>query len=454
MPRRATATRARHASHAIRARALGALVALAVLGLGARAGAQPLGRAADTGRARAGDPRPAAVPLRCSTERGGCVHLVGDARTRVDAERATRALERALAAAELLGLPLPPGDGAAGEVGPAGSFDLYLDAAAPRGSARLGPADPCAATDVAAPFAIAPTPDASCRFEHEVTRAVGAAVAVGLDAAQSDVVADMYGGLFAALVEPCTGSEIAAVAARAAAPDAGIFGPEPDPAFLSYLADAFGRGDPVGVPTALMATAAQRAPSGATRYRDEPDLFDALRASLAVRGKTFDGALLDFAVARAFEGSRSDGVHLDDTERFGDFARVRFDWVVPFATLPRRLGPRDHLRASGSSYLWLDVSQAAEHHLQAFFTWDEGRVFRWTLVRVDAEGRELGRLDAPGVYGADGVHLSMADFQGAAGILVVGVHVGSDDRSAPLDPDDPVEPGAAYLVTLYEHDEK
>ena len=34
-------------------------------------------------------------------------------------------------------------------------------------------------------------------------------------------------------------------------------------------------------------------------------------------------------------GSRSDGMHMTGTERFGDFGRVRFEWAIPFTSLPR-----------------------------------------------------------------------------------------------------------------------
>ena len=89
----------------------------------------------------------------------------------------------------------------------------------------------------------------------------------------------------------------------------------------------------------LLALATQRTPAGAWDYKNEPDIFDILRATMRDRGSNLENLLLDFAVARAFVGSRSDGGHLGDVTRFGDAGRVRFEWAVPFASLPRRLAP-------------------------------------------------------------------------------------------------------------------
>ena len=47
--------------------------------------------------------------------------------------------------------------------------------------------------------------------------------------------------------------------------------------------------------------------------------------------------MVDFAVARAFVGARDDGQHLPGLSWSSGFGRVRFDWVVPFSSLPRRV---------------------------------------------------------------------------------------------------------------------
>ena len=57
------------------------------------------------------------------------------------------------------------------------------------------------------------------------------------------------------------------------------------------------------------------------------------------------------------------------------------------------------------------------------------------MVRVDAKGRELGRLNAGGVFGKDSAQLTVETLGDAAGLLVVGTSLGDDDRQNAFDPD-------------------
>ena len=201
--------------------------------------------------------------------------------------------------------------------------------------------------------------------------------------------------------------------------------------------------------TGLIASGGQNTPAKALNWRDEPDVFDMLRRLLPGRKQQLGDALLDFAVARAFLGSRSDGRHLPETAHFGDLARVRFEWSIPYASLPRRVAPRGPIEATGASYVWIDTRKADDKApITLSAQWEESFVFQWAAVRVDAQGRELGRRNAGGVFGQDRVQLSIESVDGSAGLLVVGVHVGADDRSAPFDPDEaPVEAG--YELSIY-----
>jgi hypothetical protein len=181
---------------------------------------------------------------------------------------------------------------------------------------------------------------------------------------------------------------------------------------------------------------------------NEPDVFDALRSTLKDRGGSLDNLLLDFAVARAFTGSRSDGAHLAGTEPFGAFGRVRFEWAVPFATLPRRLAPEQPVEPTGATFLWLDLVGAPKGAELTFVAeWELGCVFRWSLVKVDREGAEAGRIDVAGIYGATRAERTVV-VDDLAGLLVVGVNAGSLDRSQPFDPDVATAP-SGYLVTLF-----
>ncbi len=93
-------------------------------------------------------------------------------------------------------------------------------------------------------------------------------------------------------------------------------------------------GHPARVITTLISVAAQHTAPGSFAWNNEPDLFDTLRRNMKARESTLDALLLDFSIARAFIGSRSDGMHMTGTERFGDFGRVRFEWSVPLTSLP------------------------------------------------------------------------------------------------------------------------
>src|SRR6185503_5114193 len=179
--------------------------------------------------------------------------------------------------------------------------------------------------------------------------------------------------------------------------------------------------------------------------RDEPDVYDVLRRILPPQGKRLGDVLVDFAAARAFLGSRADGDHLPDSERFGDFGRPRFEWSVGYETLPRRLGPARPIEASGATYVWLDLAKAPSGAgLVVDLQWEEAVVFQWALVRVDGEGREIGRHEIGGVFGNAQAQLTIEDLSGVAGVLVVGTNLGGDDRSNPDDPDEGAPWEAGY----------
>ncbi len=75
----------------------------------------------------------------------------------------------------------------------------------------------------------------------------------------------------------------------------------------------------------------------------------------------------------------------------------------------------------------------------------------WSLVTVDAEGNVLRRFDLPFVQNATAAERSILDYDGAAGILVVGINLGGVDASHPFDPDhEPFEPHGftVYLTEI------
>jgi hypothetical protein len=166
-------------------------------------------------------------------------------------------------------------------------------------------------------------------------------------------------------------------------------------------------------------------------------------------GSTFDTLLLEFAVARAFVGDRSDGAHLVGTERYGAAGRVRFEWTVPFGSLPRRLAPGAPIAPTGATYLWIDLGGAPLNAELTFVAdWEVPAVFRWSLVKVDRRGAERGRVDIPGVFGSTHAERTVVGLDELAGIVVVGINAGSDDRSHPFDPSEQPLMPHGYTVTL------
>ncbi|MBI4703654.1 MAG: hypothetical protein HY744_21290 [Deltaproteobacteria bacterium] len=430
-------------------------------------------------RLRAGSlPRPLApAPPWCSLDEAVCVHALAEVRPKDPGRphprhrgRGTRpgaapsasmtpgALRRALLAAEaalrayrLLDLPPPLPDAG---LGGSPAYDVYLDPAA---TAALTHADPVLERDDrASAFGVAPVPRAAggiCGFELDVARLVAEAILAGLDAALHPAVRAMHASYLASLVAPCTPVEAEAIDRAQRAPELGLAAQEAGFAgtllFPAYLDYAYGRGAPGALMTALVAASGQRTPPEAAALRDEPDVFDSLRVAARDRERTLDDILLEFAVARAFVGDRADGAHLPPTERYGSFGRVRFEWSVPFSTLPRRLAPAQPVYATGASYLWLDLDGApADAQLRLLIEWEESFVLHAAIVKVDRRGREVGRILLPGVYGSTEEARTVADLADLAGLLLVVANMGADSRSQPFDPDDGPGMPASYLVTL------
>ncbi|WP_437676040.1 hypothetical protein [Sorangium sp. So ce131] len=374
-------------------------------------------------------------------------------------------LEAAMRTYDALGLPRPLPDGQRGG-GP--SYDLYLERGPRRGPLRVGHDMRALGErfDTASAFAVVAAPAApgrgGCASASDAAYALGHAVAARLDAGAEEGALAMAASYLASLAAPCAAEELAAVDAFQRAPERALTGAALgalDGALLFpwYLDQAHGTGAPAQIAASLLAIAAQSTPAGAPRFVGEPDTFDALRESLRFRGKDLGDVLLDFAIARAFLGSRSDGAHLAGAERFGDFGRVRFEWSLPFATLPRRVAPLRPIEPTGATYLWLDLSaagaaapddlKAAEINLVA--EWELPAVFRWAIVKVDTQGAEAGRLEVAGVFGSTRAERTVVGLDGLAGLLLVGVNAGSMIRSRPFDPDDAPFMPHGYTVTLF-----
>ena len=386
----------------------------------------------------------------CSFYEAVCVHAPRDAPSAA-LETTLRDAENALFGLRALDLPLPLHDGT---LGGNGFFDVYLLARATPPATTIDRLPTPGNYDTHSAFAVLPTPDAraGCEASSRVARAIALGSFLGLDAAASEGVLAMASSYLASLVAPCSLVEIGAVDDLQRSPERAITAAEMSEfdgsmLFPWYLDDVYGTGRPGRVITALIAIATQRTPAGSWRWNNEPDVFDALRSTLKSQGSSLHDLLLDFAVDRAFVGSRSDGAHLGDVERFGDFGRVRFDWSVPYASLPRSLAPLYPIDSTGSFYAWVDLAGAPkEAELSLVFSWELPVLMRWALVKVSEDGTESARILVPGIVGSTRAQKTLTGLEGLAGVMIVAVNLGDIDRANPFDPDEaPFEPHGLTL---------
>lgn len=369
-----------------------------------------------------------------------------------------RAAERTLRAMRDLGLAAPLPDGFSGGT-PA--LDIYLETKGSEPPWAYAEMESCGYFfDRCPAFVLLPPPSRTgpeaCVHEQHISYAIAHAALLGLDAGAEAGSLAMAAGYIASLLSPCAPLELDAVNRFQLHPERTLLPSEKselDGSFLfpSYLDQRFGTGGFGQIITALIAVGVQRTEPLSMHWQNEPDVFDALRNAMRERGQSLDELMLDFSVARAFVGSRSDEDHLRDSARFGDSGRVRFEWTLPYASLPRRLAPLRPIAAMGATYLWLDLSSAkAGAELTFVADWELDVLFRWALVKVDPKGREAGRIDVAGIYGSRRAERTVRELSGLAGLLIVGTNTGSVDPGRPFDPDDTPAPLRSYTVTLYQ----
>jgi len=372
--------------------------------------------------------------------------------------RALRTAESVFAAYRGMGLPTTAIDSGAG-----GSFDydIYVDPQASLAVSRTDTPLSIGMFDSASAYAVIPAYEQwDCFAEAQVARVIAQALAMSLDPALHDGVLAMYSSYLASLVAPCAPLETAAIDDLQRHPELAITAGCRDEfsgalLFPWYLDETYGTGRPAGVMTALLTVAGQKTAPTSQVWRNEPDLFDVLRRATRDRAHNLGDLLLDYAIARAFVGNRSDGFHLPDVRRFGPLGRVRFEWSIDYRTLPRRVGPALPVQPTGATYLWLDLRSAPPDAQLLFVAdWEIASVFRWALVKIDADGKEVGRLTPPGIFGNSRLQATVADLRDLAGILIVGTNLGSDDRSHPFDPDDGPPYARYYSVWLTQPTEK
>lgn len=398
-------------------------------------------------------PDPAIVPLRaCSFRAPVCVHAAANVEE-ASIMHVLFSAEKFYRVTAALGLPQPlPDDRRGGD----DRYDLYVLPEAAGGQTIADWTTSTPTWDRTSAFSIVPPPIApfACDTEALIARMLARAAAWRVDAGLEDSTLSMMESYVADVATDCTMTSIAAVDDFQRFPERTLGFHLTDEAsgailFSRFLDDTYGAGVPGSVFFSLLSVAGQHRPTARGHYENEPDFFDALRNNSQGRGKPFDDLLLEFAVNRAFVGSRSDNGHLNDVDKYGDLGRVRFEWSVPYSTLPRRLAPMRPIEALGATYIWVDMQGAPEEPNLAFVAdWEAGVLFHWLIVKVDARGIELGRISIAGIRGATHAERSLLELRGAAGLLIVGVNTGSIDRGLPFDPDEQELP-RSYTVTVF-----
>lgn len=403
----------------------------------------------------------------CSTRVPMCVHASASTPGRTvlavlaAAERAWETLEGALR--------LAPPDVDADDL----AYHVYLvDGLAERAVTHVAARDVRSRIDRARSFTVL---DASlrpgCELDALVAREMARAVLYRVAPATAEGIARAQTTYLAELIVPCAAG-LAASAAQAfqSRPERAVCdarteqdgtsaedgeGPRPgaftDGAsiFWSRVDWAYGR-TPGSIVTATWALSPTTTEVGAKRWHDEPDAFDVLRVSFEnalSTGSTLSDLLLDTAIARAFIGSADDGLHQVELRTLGDAGRIPLDWDLPWPAKPKRVAPRAAVHPTGASYLVIHRAGAPPGaRLRVEIAWEEHALFRWAFVKLDAKGRELGRVPIPTRERATEAQMTLVDLDAVDRVMLVGVNVG--DPAYRFDPDDEVWEPHSWLVTL------
>lgn len=386
----------------------------------------------------------------CSGRRPVCAHG-----SNIDQVRsAVQALEWAYDHIVLaLGLPAPLPDAG---IGGTDALDAYL---------QSGRQDPRVEADAPAlsPFTVAP---AFCLLpiaEQALTRraatlCLGEAMALALDASEPPHLRRAFATSLWWTIGTPTSLDLEAIDDAQVTPESPIATRDRSPLsdgagiFFSYLERTRSASEPGHLSAALFSAAASKASEADLFYRNEPDLFDVLSHSFGEDPARMAALMIDFSVTRAFLGDREDGAHLPELAWAGRLGRARFQWMIPFSSLPRRVAVQPPVESMGSALLWVDLDEVPiGSTLAVRAEWEAPVSFQWQLVRLTASGRELGRLDLPFQQRASSAEARLTGLEEAAAVLIVGTNVEGIHPDHPFDPDvSPFEPHSAtvYLARL------
>jgi hypothetical protein len=398
--------------------------------------------------------RPSATAALCSFSRPVCVHATSAA-AEGQLPEALAALERAYERSVLgLGLPSPLGDR---DRGGSDALDWYLTAAPSELSASQEALLP-GRMDAAPVFCEGAAPSGAL-LERQAALCVGEALASSFDAGEAPDTRRAFALELWWITGVKTSLDVQVVDDAQREPEGALgFDAQRGSAvgrfalLLELLETSRSAASPGVLSASMLAAAAGRTPAGAAFFDDEPDVFDVLRHSVDEELPRYADLMVDFALRRALAGDRDDGTRLPSLGFAGAFARPRFDWVIPFSTLPRRVLSGVPLAPSGAELIWIELDDAPLGATVGFRAeWEAPSAFQWRLLLVDRDGRDVRRIDVPFQERGRSADARVIRLDGAKAIIIAGVNIGGVDLAYPFDPDlQPFEPAACtvYLVAM------
>ena len=400
-------------------------------------------------------PRPPVTASLCSFRRPVCVHAAAGA-TEGELADALQAFEVAYERVVLaLGLPTPLGDA---DAGGSDALDWYLtsptaELTVEQEALSLG------RMDAAAVFCRGGASGGELT-RRQATLCVAEALASALDAGEgSDArralalelwwITGSKTALDVQVVDDAQRHPEAALALDDPARDgaAGHFA-----MLLDMLETTRSAASPGVLSASMFSAGGSRTPPAAARFDNEPDVFDVLRHSMDDELPRYADLLVDFSLRRALTGDREDGTRLPSFAFAGSFARSQFDWVIPFSTLPRRVLSGVPVAQSGTQLIWVELDDAPIGAAVGFRAeWEAPVAFKWRILLIDREGREVRRLDVAFQERGTSADGRVLRLDGAKAIVIAGVNLGGVELAHPFDPDvSPFEPAACtvYLVSM------
>ncbi|WP_394833230.1 hypothetical protein LVJ94_42680 [Pendulispora rubella] len=330
-------------------------------------------------------------------------------------------------------LALPPPDPSP----TTGAYDVYLvDGASQDASTVLDERDPIASFDRASAFTSLDAHLTGCARTHAIARgllrAITFRVSPNMDAGSAEAQTESL----AHALSPCITPETTARATFQAHPERALPDAWPEFAptvgmtyaqgaslFYDWMDDGFGQ-QPGSIVRAIWALS-----PGKT------DTFEILRSSFKnalSSGSTLDDLLLGFAVGRVLPSA---GI------------APRTDWQIDWPAKPRRLAPRDPTAPTGSAYVVVRRAGAPPGaRLRVEAIWEEHAKMRWSVVKLDAGGREIARIPVASAERATETQGSIVDLDATDTLVVVGTNAG--DFTPPFDPDDAVWEPHGWRLTL------